>query len=81
MPNLKCIALSAYKSDTYIDIWTSKVQIHKQQTHARALAHAHRHTPSRPHTNTHLDTHKHLREGGLKKKVFREDLKELTEDA
>ena len=44
----------------------SKVQIHKQQTHACTLAHTQ--TPTHMHTNTHLDTHRHLRAGGLKKK-------------
>ena len=51
------------------------------------IMHPHSHTHTYMHTNTHLDTHKHLRAGRLKKKfskkrrVFREDLKELTEDA
>ena len=46
--------------------------------------HLHTHTRTQTHTLTHT---KHLRAGGLKKKVFekrivfREDLKELTEDA
>ena len=48
--------------------------------------HARSHTHTHPYTNTHLDTHRHLRARGLKKffkkrKVFKEDLKELTEDA
>ena len=49
--------------------------------------HPHADTHTHAHTNTHLDTHRHLRAVGLRKKfskrvkVFREDLKELTEDA
>ena len=50
LPN--CIALSAYKSSTYIclDI-TSKIQIHKRQTYAPILTYT--------HTHTHTHTHKH----------------------
>ena len=70
------MALSAYKSNMYIhlDMKNSDTQT------ANICTHTHTHT----HTLTHT---KHLRAGGLKKKVFekrivfREDLKELTEDA
>ena len=80
-PNLKYIAISAYKPYTYI--WTSKVQIHKQQICARARAHPptqpHTHTPTPTpahtytHTYTHLDTHGHLRAGGLKRKFSKRE--------
>ena len=44
------------------------------------------HTHTNTHTHTHIDTHRHLRARGLKKmflkkKVFKENLKEQTEDA
>ena len=58
MPNLIYIALSAYKSNTHI-IWTSTVQIHKQQTHTR--------------TQAHTLTHKHVRARGLKKKFSKRE--------
>ena len=63
----------------------SRLNVKRSNTHTantctRARTHTH------PYTNTHLDTHRHLRVGGLKKnvfekrQVFKEDLKELTED-
>ena len=82
MPNLKCIVPSTYKSNTYtyLDVASSSTQT------ANTCMHTCTHTITHSHTNTHLDTHRHLRAGGLKKvsknrKVFWEDLKELTEDA
>ena len=68
--NLKCIALSAYKFNTQ--------------------RHRHRHTDTdtqtHRHTDTPLDTQAPKGSGTEEKdferrKVFREDLKELTEDA
>ena len=54
--------------------------------HPHSPPHTHTLAPP-PHTPLPLETHKHLRAGGTeekvfeKKKVFREDLKELTKDA
>ena len=63
-------------------------------THARAHKHTHTHTHARTHARTHAHTHTHTHtpvayqgnqgneteeKGFKKKKVFKEDLKELTE--
>ena len=71
---------------THTCIWMSKVQIHKQQTHARALVHTqtHTHTPAHKHTLSHTEAPQGRgteEEVFKKRKIFKEDLKELTEEA
>ena len=79
-PNLKCIALSAYKSNKYIFghqkfKYTISKHMHPHSyTHTRAHIHAPWHTQAPQGRGTEEKVFK-------KRKVFREDLKELTEDA
>ena len=69
MPNLKYIDLSAYKSNMYIylDVKSSNTQTANTCTCTSTYA------PTQPHTNAHLDTHGHLRAGGLKKKFAKRE--------
>ena len=79
MPNLKCITLSAYKFITYIylDIKSSKTQTTNICTCTCMHTHTHTHTHAHAHTQAPQDrrTEKKVFE---KRKVFNEDLKELT---
>ena len=81
MSDLKYIALSAYKSNTYmyLDVKSSNTQT--ADTCALRM-----HTPTPTHKYIHLDTLAPQGRGTEekvceKKQVFNEDLKELTEDA
>ena len=54
--------------------------------HARSRAHSHTRKHTLTQTQAHLDTHRNLGAEGLKtvfekRKIFKEDLKDPTEDA
>ena len=72
LPNLKCIALSAYKSNRYVYLDIKSQHTQTVNTCTRARTHTHTHTHAR--ARAHLDTHTHLRAGGLKKKFSKREI-------
>ena len=63
MPNLKFIALSAYKSNGYIHKYIFGPPKFKYANSKHMHMHSHTDSPTRPYTCTHLDTHRHFRAG------------------
>ena len=79
-PNLKYIAMSAYKlTHTYIFGRQKFKYINSKHAPVRVHTHPPTHTPTPTpahtctHTYTHLDTHGHLRAGGLKRKFSKRE--------
>ena len=80
-PNLKRIALSAYKSNIYISLDVRSSNLHTANTCKRARKHTHTHAHKHTPLHTWAPQGTGIEEKVLeKRKVFKEDLKELTED-